>query len=262
MHPRPPSGQGLPPGSGELLLEDLVGHLALGHCGLTSQSQGFGSANGLEPAVDLGVGAADEERGHPRHRRQVALAGLQAAKVGLDDLGVAGQGEQKGHVDTAPFGRHGLDGRQALSSARNLHVQIGAVNALAERPGRGQGALGVAGQLRIDLHRDEAVDAVAGLMNRGQRVEGAADVGEHELPVGIGDAQTVGQQPGELLVILGSRGHGLLEDAGIGGEPPHPALNPAGQFPVVDPLPAQIVQPGTLAVVAIQVVEAAHCRYS
>jgi hypothetical protein len=62
-----PGGQRLPPGPAERLLEQPVGELPLGDGGLAPQGQRLVGADGLEPAVDLGVDAADEEGGHPVH---------------------------------------------------------------------------------------------------------------------------------------------------------------------------------------------------
>ncbi len=85
--------EGVPPRPGEALLEQLVGQLGLGHRRLALQILALG-ADLVEAAVDLGVHPADEEGSHAVDLGGVASAGhprLEAAQVGLDDLGVPGQ---------------------------------------------------------------------------------------------------------------------------------------------------------------------------
>ena len=99
--------------------------------------------------------------------------GLEAGQVGLDDLGVAGQGEDQGDVDAAALGDHRLDGGDALGGRRDLHEQVGLGDPLVQRRGRRRCvACGVAGQLGGDLDGHEAVGAAAGVEDRAQHGRG------------------------------------------------------------------------------------------
>ena len=115
------------------------------------------------PAVHLGVDPADEERGHAGHVGEVVRPRggqrLEAGEVGLDDLVVAVDAEDERHVDAAALADHLPDGGDALRGGRDLDQHVGLVDALVEAAGGGDGALGVVGQGRRHLHRDEAVAA-------------------------------------------------------------------------------------------------------
>ena len=94
--------------------------------------------------------------------------GLEARQVGLDDLVVAVEAEDQRDVDAAALADHLADGRDALGGGRDLDEQVGPVDPRVEVAGRGDGALGVVGQGRGDLERDEAVAAVGRVVDRAQ----------------------------------------------------------------------------------------------
>jgi hypothetical protein len=87
-----------------------------------------GSTDLVQPGVDLGVDAGDEERGHRGDRGQVqaGLPGpLQAAQECIHHFVVAGQGEDQRDVDVDPFSQAHRDGWQALPGGRDLDEQVG-----------------------------------------------------------------------------------------------------------------------------------------
>ena len=114
--------------------------------------------------------------------------------------------------------------------------------------GGGLGAGGVAGQLRGDLDGHVAVDAVAGVVDRAEEREGALDVVDHEVPVGVGDRRR--RRPtsvAELLVVVGARADRLLEDRRVRGEAADAAVDPAlASSPLGEPAPAEVVEPRAL----------------
>jgi hypothetical protein len=109
-----------------------------------------GRGGGLDPAVDLGVHPADEEGGHAGHPGQVVgprgQQALQPGEIGLDDVAIALDAEDQGHVDALPVTDHLTDGRDALGRGRYLHQGVGLVDPGVEVAGHGHGAVGVVGQ--------------------------------------------------------------------------------------------------------------------
>ena len=162
----------------------------------------------------------------------VAAAGgecLEPGQVDLDDLGVAGQGEDQGDVDTATLGDHRLHGGSALRGRRDLHEQVGLVDPVVQPPGGVDRGLGVAGQFGGDLDRHEAVCPVRGVEHRAQDGEGGGDVGDDQLPVGILYRPAGRSQRRELLVVVGRALYGLGEDRRVGGHAADPVGDHAGQ---------------------------------
>jgi hypothetical protein len=143
---------------------------------------------------------AREEAGHRRNAGQVALDGLQARQVRLDDLGVALEAEDQRDVDAAALGDHRLDGGNALGGGRDLHQQVGGRDELVQVASARLGASSVVGQARSHLQRDEAVGAAAGLVDGSQDGQRIADVGHDHLPIGVLHRAAVGQIE-ELLVV-------------------------------------------------------------
>jgi hypothetical protein len=143
LGPGSAGGQRRPTGAAEAVSEQPVGQLGLGHRRPALEGEGLAGAEVVQAPVDLGVDPADEEGGHAVHLSQVAVIGLQALQVGLDDLLVAVQAEQQGHLDAQAIGGRLPDGGHALGSGRDLDQQVGCVEAPVQRPGRGHAGLGV-----------------------------------------------------------------------------------------------------------------------
>ena len=135
--------EGLPARGREDLLEGLVGQPRVGHAGLALEGLGLVGADRVEPLVDLGVDAGDEERGDRVDLRQV-LAGrvglLEAVEVGVHHRAVALEGEDQRDVDADPVGDGGRDGGQAVHGGGDLDEHVVAVDGVAQRLGLGDGA--------------------------------------------------------------------------------------------------------------------------
>ena len=188
LHPGAAVGQPFPPRSGVGLAEELVGELGLGDRGSTAQRERLVGADRLQTSVDLGVDPADEERRHAVDGGEIFAAvgeGLQAREVGLEDLAVAGQGEDQSDVDAAALRDHRLDSGHAGGRGRDLDQQVGLLDAFVQVSGGLDGRPSVVGQLGRHLDRDEPVGTLAGVEGRPQQPQGVDDVGDDEVPVGV-----------------------------------------------------------------------------
>lgn len=185
-------------------------------------------------------------------------AGLESSEIGLDHLGIALHGKQQGHIDTVALADHGGDGGQAGGGTGDFYVQVGRIDGGGQPAAGSDGAVGVMGQAGGHLHRHEPVDPATGIVDRTQDGQGAADVGGDQLPVGVLDAGTAPNQLTELVVIVGGGFDGLLKDGGIGGDAAHAPVDPTGELSVGDPAPLEVVEPGTLALMVVKVVQSAH----
>ena len=108
--------------------------------------------------------------------------------------------------------------------------RFGSSIACVQRTGGRLGAGRVAGQLRSDLDRHVAVDAVAAVVHGSQEREGALDVGGDEVPVRVGDGRAAADEVAELLVVVGAGADRLLEDRRVRREAPDAAVDPCGQL--------------------------------
>ena len=259
-------GQGLPSLAGELLGEQAVGQPGLGHGRLPPKGQealGVGCARGgrLEATVDLGVDPAHEEGSHTGHMGQVLPAGggqrLQSGHVGLDDLGVTGQAEDESDIDAAALADHLTNGGDALGGGRNLDQGVGPVDALVEGTSGPDGAFGVVGQGGGHLHRHVAVAPVGRVIDRPEDGQGRLDVVDHQVPVGVLDRLGADEFT-EFLVVGVLTGDGLGEDGGVGCDPPDPLGHQTGHGAVLEPVPPHVVEPGTLALLLVEVGECGH----
>src|SRR5690606_11085901 len=114
------------------------------------------------------------------------------------------------------------------------------------------------GQLRVDLDRHVAVEAVALVVDRSQDRERVLDVLGDELPVALLDRRVSCEQLAELVVVVAARRHRLLEDGRVRGDAAHAALDTTAQLAAGDPAALQVVEPRALALLAEQVVQARH----
>ena len=220
--------QFLKPGAAEDFLIDGIGHLGAGDGHLADEVRrrlGLGPAGCgqfFQPGVQQHVDAAQKETGHRRHPVQGPALGrpvLQAGDIGLGHLPVAGQAEEQGDVDVDALADELPDGRQALLGGRHLDEDIGAVQGLPQVAGLGDGAVGVVGQVGVDLQADEAVLAVQPVIERPEDVGGPLHVLHGQGLVDLLDGLARLGQGADSLVIVGAAGDGLLEDGGVGGDP-------------------------------------------
>src|SRR5205807_8929915 len=99
-------------------------------------------------------------------------APLQGIEVCAGNSPVVVKTKDECDVYILAFIEHLLDSRNALLGGRNLHVQVGLVDAHAGVAHRSHSGLGVVGQRRWNLMRDAAIDVVAALIDLSQDVEG------------------------------------------------------------------------------------------
>ena len=178
----------------EDLLVALVGGARVGDAGLAEQVVVAGA---LQALVDLGVHARDEERRDRVDVDRLALleAALEAADVGLGHLRVLLDAEEQGDVDVAPLVDHLLDRGRALLGARDLDHQVGAIDALPVLARLLHRAVGVEGEVGIDLEGHEAVLAAALVVDDAQHVAGVLDVADRELLVDPAVVQALAREP-------------------------------------------------------------------
>ncbi len=205
----------------------------------------------LQLGVQEHIDAAQKETGHGRHppqRLPFRRQGLQARNVGLCHLLIPGQPEQQGNIDVDALADELPDGGQALFGGRHLDQHVGTVQGLPQVPGLFDGAVGVVGQVGIDLQADEAVFAVLPVKQRPEHVRGRAHVRHGEGLIDFLDGLArLGQLPDVLVVVVGP-GNGLVENRRIGGNPSQAVfIDKFFQFPGLDHLPADIIQPDALA---------------
>jgi hypothetical protein len=255
---RAPRPQRLPARPAEALAEQCVGELGLGDRGLAAQGERLGRRDGVEAGVDGGVDPGDEERRHRRDVGEIALGTFETGEVRLDDLVVALDREEQRDVDAAALGDHGLDGLETFGGAGDLDIQVRFVDGGVERPGRSDGARGVAGQARRHLDRHITVEAVAGVVDRPEHSKGRLDVGGDELPVDVGGRCTGGDEVVELVVVGVAAADGLLEDRRVRGETTHTGVDPANQLAGGDPAAPEVVEPRALPGLVEQFVQAGH----
>ena len=127
-----------------------------------------------------------------------------------------------------------------------------------EAPSGGHGTDGVVGQLGSDFHRDEAIGPLAVVKNRAQHGEGAGDVVDDQLPVGIGHRQPGAHQSSELFVVRGCALDGPGQNGRVGRHPPDAVADEATQRPVLEVGTAEIVEPGALAELSEEALQLRH----
>ena len=230
-------GERVPVRAREDLLVGLVGELGVGDRELALE---LGVAGLVEPLVGLGVDARHEERGDGGDAGRVAAAldePLQAADVGLGDLAVALEREDQRDVDGDPARDRLLDRRQALLRGGDLHEQVRAVDQLVEVRGLLDRALGVVGEVRVDLERDPAVLAAALVVHRTQHVAGGLDVAGGEREEDVLRLALALEHLAQLLVVGVALGDRALEDGRVRGHAPDALADQLGELTVLDERP-------------------------
>ena len=204
----------------------------------------------LESPVGLGVNPAHEERRHRGDPRGVASAGhelLEARQVGLDDLAVALEREDQGHVDAAALGDHGGDRRQPFLGGWDLHEQIRLVDAAVQVTSGRDRAVGVVGESAARPRSTRSRRR-----RRSRRTpplstpRASFDVGDHEVPVRLLDGRAAAQGRRELLVVVGAAGDRLRHDRGVRREAAYALSDELGEMARGQVRPLQVVEPGAL----------------
>src|SRR5919107_734160 len=138
----------------------------------------------IESLVGLGVHPRDEEARHRCHPGGISSGGYEALKapdVGAGYGPVALQREDEGDVDGFAGGDHILDSRQARQRRRYLHHQVRPVHQIVQARRLLNCCPGVVGQVRGDLQRDVAVEAVRPLEDGHEPIAGVPDIPTGEL---------------------------------------------------------------------------------
>ena len=82
------------------------------------------------------------------------------------------------------------------------------------------------------------------------------DVADDERPVVVDDVAIIGRYLVELLVVVSRALDGLLEDRRIRSEPTNAALADLDELARRDVATLQVVEPGTLSLLAVQLLDA------
>ena len=180
-----------------------------------------------------------------RDRSRPAASGLlEPVEVGLHHRVVAVEGEDQCHVDADALGEAPGDRGQSLAGGGDLDEQVGPVDHPPQQPGLGDGAVGVVGQVRVDLDGHAAVAPVAVLVDRCEQVADRADVVGGQQPHGLGDRNVEGGQVVQLLGVDLAARDGLVEDGGVGGDADDVLVADQGaQRARHEPAPAHVVEP-------------------
>ncbi len=241
----PGRGQLVPAVAGEELLVGLVGEPGVGDPGLAEEV--VGGAGLVQPVVDLGVDAGDEERRDRVDLGEVqpgVVRLLQTGEVGVHHALVAVQPEDQGDVDADALAQGVGDRGGALGGRRDLDEQVLPVDLLPQLLGRGEGRVGVEGEVGGDLDGDPAVDPVGGVVDRLEDVAGVAYVGGGQREHRLVDVGALGGELAHLVVVplaLGERGG---EDRRVGGDA-HDVVVPdeVGEVARLDALAGEVVEP-------------------
>ena len=247
LDPGPGLGEPLPAGPAEDLAGASVGDPGVGHRDRATQ-------RGIhrQRRVYRGIDPRHEERGDardPRDRFPLVEASLQASQIRLRALFVRCNGEQQREIDVDPGGDEALQGLDARHRRRDFDHAVRSIHQPCEPGGFVDRLLGVVLHSGGHLEGDEAVDAVALVVDRSQHVRGLLDVvhGQpHERVVG-GWGPLVRDLADGIVVVAGARNR-LREDGGVRRQAADPApSHVAFQPPRCDEGTADEVQPDALA---------------
>ncbi len=238
------AGEECPAIARERLLPVLVGELRVGDGQLPLE---VGAPDLLEPTVGLRVDPRDEEARDRQHRAGVAARRdepLEPAQVRLHDGPVAREREDQRDVDRAALRDAVLDRAEAGLRARDLDVEVLALDLLVEPDRLVERRVAVVREPRVDLERDEAVDPARPLPDRRHQVAGVADVLLRERDEDLRRVIGLARHRAELLVVPRALGEGLLEDRRVGRDPDHGVLvHQTGELARLEHLPRERVDP-------------------
>jgi hypothetical protein len=176
---------------------------------------------------------------------------LEPAQVRLDDLDVALQREDQRHVDRPPARDHLLDRRQPFLRRRNLDVAVRPVDELVQPLRLDDRPVGVECEVRIDLDRDPAVLALAGVPHLPQQVAGVLHVLHGEPEEDLLRVVLLGEHLAQLLVVGIPLRDRLLEDRRVRRHADHRVLlQHPRELPALQHLPREEVDPDALAELA------------
>ena len=210
----------------EHALERAVGGARVGEAGAAGEVV---AAERLEPLVDLGVDARDEERRDrvAVERLALVLPALVRADERLHHALVVRDREQQRDVDVHALVQRLLDRREPLLGGGDLDHQVRAVDQAPVHPRLLERALGVVRQPRRDLERHVAVVAAGLVVDRAQHVGGELHVAHRQPAVDLARGEALAGGGGEVVVVVGRAEDRLLEDRRVRGDaraasPPRP----------------------------------------
>ena len=225
----------------EDLLEAQVGGARVGE---RRGAREVGAPERLEPLVDLGVDARDEEardRGDVE-RAPLGDAALEAADVGLGDRGVLLDPEQQRDVDVDALVDRLLDRGDAGAGAGDLDHHVRAVEPRPVVARLLERALGVVGAIGQHLERDEAVAVL--VEHRPQHVGRVLEVGDRDPLEQRERVEPLAGAVAQLVVVVGRAEDRLLEDRRVGGDAAQRVLvAQARQLAARDQAAADLVEP-------------------
>ena len=162
-----------------------------------------------------------------------AGAGLEPGNVGFDNLVIALNAEDQGHVYVAALTDHLADSGHPRFGGGYLHHQVGHVDLLVESAGVFYGAFGVVGQPGRNLEGHKAVTGAALIVKRVEYLQGGSDVRGRHFPEGLLDGAAF-DESGEIGRVSVTAGHRFLEDGGIGGDAADAIVDQVGEAPVAN----------------------------
>ena len=207
-----------------------------------------------DEGADEDVDAADEEAGHARDPTRVAASSredLEAGQVGLGHLLVRRLGEEEGDVHVDPGADELADRRDPGGRRRDLDHHVLARHRAPEPARFRHRSRRVVGEVGRDLEAHVAIPPPRGGVHDLELVGGFLDVADGQALVqclGV-EVPAVGQL-GELGLVVGRAGDGLLEDGGVRRDALEPVLlDQALELSTREEVPPDVVEPDRLAVV-------------
>ena len=188
----PAAARALPARAGEQRLVAGVGEFRVGDRRLAAQSirQPF-VAELVQPLVDRGIDAADEDAGDAGDLGDVAAGPLQILKpgdIGFDHLLVDVDGKKQRDVDVQPATGQLADRGNAGRRRRHLHHQVGTLHRRPQPQRFRDRRFGIVGQIGRAFQADIAVAALRLVVDRAQHIGGGTNIGDRQMLVDLGNA--------------------------------------------------------------------------
>ena len=201
MRPRSEIDEARPPVPREQFAVLAVGHPGLGEGGSAKQG-----GVGIESTIDLGVDPGDEEAGHPGNVGQIIESIgdsiFKAGDVGIRDRCVAVNAEDQRGVDRDSGSDRAADRVKALRGCGDLDHHVVSIDTGRQVAGCLESSRAVAGQSGGDLDRHKAVGAIRGAVQVDESIASSSDVVDHHHPVGVLGPHAIGDETGELAVVV------------------------------------------------------------
>ena len=119
-------------------------------------------------------------------------------------------------------------------------------------------AVGVAGKFGGDLDGHEPVGSLTGIERRPQDRARVLDVGDDEVPIGVGHRAARGDERAELFVVVVGALDRPRKDGGVRGDAPDAVGGHAGERSVAEVRTGEVVEPRTLPVLVEELLQFRH----